>query len=153
MNYAPTRQGGRREYQKSGFHKRKRRINRRGLDGIDARTVEGRDALRWRDNEIRDLGGADNVSTAKAGLVDVATGERYLWRSGWAFIMQEQGGSKINKRKKAFYPIVKDVLDIGEKLARHLKDIGLERQAKTISLEQYVAEKYGNRADGESGAE
>jgi len=36
----------------------------------------------------------------------VAVGECYLWRSGWAFIM-EQRGNVVNKRKRSFYPGVK----------------------------------------------
>ena len=123
---------------KHGLHKRIRNIKRRGLEAIDARTLEGRDALTFRENALADLGGKD-ISTTKKAVLDVAVGERFIWRSGWAFIMRD-GGEKsiINKRKRAFYPIIKDVLAVGDSLTRHLKELGLERLQKTLSLQDLL---------------
>jgi hypothetical protein len=122
-----------REYRKSGFYKRKRRVNLRGLDGMDARTVEGRDVLKFRDDSIDQLGGQD-LSPTKKALLDVAVGERYLWRSGWAYIMQ-LGDKLVNKRKRAFPPVVKDTLLIGESLKKSLQTLGLERVARQVTLQ------------------
>ena len=136
MTEAATPRKARRDYRKSGFYKRTRRIKQRGLDGIDARTVEGRDALSFRDNAIADLGGKD-ITTTKKALLDVAVGERYLWRSGWAFIMAD-GGNVINKRRRAFYPAVRDIIMVGEALTRHLKDLGLQRVIKPLTLDDIL---------------
>jgi len=136
MSDAATTPKSRREYHKSGYYKRKRKVNKRGLDGMDARTVEGRDALTFRADAIADLGGQD-IATTKKAVLDVAVGERYLWRSGWAFIM-EQGGNVVNKRKRSFYPVVKDILAVGESLTKHMKDLGLERVTKTLTLAELL---------------
>ena len=148
MTTAPPQQKPRREYHKSGYYKRKRKVNKRGLDGMDARTIEGRDALAFRDDALADLGGKD-IATTKKAVLDVAVGERYLWRSGWAFIM-EQGGNVVNKRKRSFFPVVKDILAVGESLTKHMKDLGLERvPVPTETLESYIAKTYGNRDESD----
>ena len=139
MSTAPTTQKAPRSYQKHGLNKRKRAIKKRGIDGIDARTAEGKDALKFRDRAISDLGG-DQIPTLKKSIVEVATGERYLWRCGWTFILNELKGNPINKRKKCFYTVAKDVLALGESLIRHAKDAGVERVAKTTDLASRLRE-------------
>lgn len=143
---APTEQKRPREYLKSGFYKRKRKVKQRGLDGIDARTVEGRDALRFRDKSLEGLGG--DITEMKRGYLDIVVGERYLWRSGWAFII-EQGDGVINKRRRGFIPMVKDVIKIGESLGKHLETLGLEPVPKRV---QTLAEIFAEEAEAAESA-
>jgi hypothetical protein len=42
------------------------------------------------------------------------------------------------KRKRAFYPVVKDILAVGESLTKHLKDLGLDRKAREIGLDEMI---------------
>ena len=117
---------------KHGLNKKKRAIKKRGIDAIDGRTIEGRDALKFRADAIRDAGGKDQITAVKMGAIDVTTCDRYMWRSGLAYILTELG-SVVNKRKKAFYQIVKDVSAMGDQYMRHGKEIGYGRQAEDVT--------------------
>src|SRR5262245_12568755 len=101
MNTAEPGEERGRGYKKRGLYKRMQDAKRRGIDAIDARTAEGKDALKFRDNVIDQNGGEDLVDTMK-GIIDVATVNRWLWRSGTTYMLTELP-SPINKRKKCFH--------------------------------------------------
>jgi hypothetical protein len=58
MTSAPRAQKAPRDYQKHGDNHRQRRLKARGLAAIDARSVEGREALAWYDAALTSKGGA-----------------------------------------------------------------------------------------------
>ena len=53
----------------------------------------------------------------------------------------------INSRKKTIVSVVQQRQTIADGLRAVLKDLGIKRAAKEISLQDYVKEKYGNGQD------
>jgi hypothetical protein len=141
-----------RQYRKSGYYRTLKRLRGRGISGIDRRTGPGKDALSFRDEAVIDLGGNSNLTSTKKALLDIATMERYLFRFGVEYILSLN--APVNKRKRAFFPIVKDIVSLGDSLTRHLVVLGLERvlpPPKTLS--DYLDEIQEEEASSATGSD
>ena len=146
MSDTATQQKPKRQYRKSGYYRTLKRLRGRGINGIDKRTGPGKDALSFRDEAVTDFGGDSNLTSTKKALLDIATMERYLFRFGVEYILSLD--APVNKRKRAFFPIVRDIVSLGDSLARHLVVLGLERVPRPAkTLEQFEAEIEAERAN------
>ena len=122
-----------------GFYSRQRQLKRRGSHAIDRRTVEGKFLATWREAYEQDLGGPENISTARGTLLDLAEGDFLQVIEADAYI--ETAGS-INKRRRSFHPIVGQRNAAAERLSRRLVQIGLDRvEAKPPSLAEFLAQR------------
>ena len=113
------------------------RLKLKGLNAIDRRTITGRSLIAWRDELLAALGGPGNVSPQKTALVDLAARTRALIDHADAFLLGEP--SILNRRKKAFLPIVAQRQSLCDSLARLLGQLGLERVPRAIKpLAEYI---------------
>jgi len=128
---------------KHGLNTLKRAVNTLGNRVIDRRTVTGRALAKWRKDLIQDLGG--DVSTQQAAVIDLAVKSKLLLDSIDVWLLTQE--TLVNKRKKSVIPAVMQRQQLADGLARYLAQLGLERKTKQVSLEQYLAEEYGNGQD------
>src|SRR6266481_1001122 len=123
-----------------GLNRAMTRIKLRGLEAIDHRTAPARALLAWREQLITDLGGLDALSAQKLALVNLAATTRALIDHADNWLLSQP--SIINKRRKAFVPIVAQRQALCDGLSHLLGQLGLERQQKPIkSLQQHIAER------------
>jgi hypothetical protein len=121
---------------RTGLNALKARVKVRGLSAIDLRTLAARALVQWREALIRDLGGADSISTQRMTLIELATRTRLFIDHVDAFLLEQS--SLVNKSKRAIYPIVAQRQQLVDSLARLLSQLGLDRQAKPVEdLETY----------------
>ena len=139
-NRATSVQKRKREYRMHGLTVLKRAVNGLGNRLIDRRTVTGRALAKWRADLIADLGG--DVSTQQAAIIDLLVKSKLLLDSLDVWLLTQP--TLINKRKKSIIPAVMQRQQLADGLARYLAQLGLERKTKQVSLEEYLAEQYGN---------
>jgi hypothetical protein len=129
-----------------GLNAVKNRIAIKGLKLVDRRFGPAKELFAWQAELVRDLGGAETISTQKRALVEMATRTRLYINHVDAFLLSQP--SLINKRKRAIIPILRERQSLVESLARLLSQLGLEREAKRIpSLAEHIAETYGDEKD------
>ncbi len=139
-----TEQNGQARGSKHGLYALKRRLQVRGLEGIDKRSGAGRALAEWRRELLADLGGADALSAQQRAVVDVAAQKRLLVDSVGAWLLEHP--KLVNGRRRALYPVVLQWAQLAESLVRDMSTLGLERRkAPGPTLEQYLAEKYPAR--------
>jgi hypothetical protein len=102
-----------------------------GSRTIDRRTRVGRALAGWCADLARDLGGADQLSTAQRALIEQAATTRLILDSidGWL----AQQPSLIDRRKRALLPVVRERQSLADALVRYLSTLGLERRAKDVT--------------------
>jgi hypothetical protein len=104
---------------------------------LDARTTAVRSVNEWRAQIITDLGGLENIPAAKLVLVEMASRTRVLVDHADAFLLGQP--SIINRRRKAFIPLVQQRQALCDSLARLCAQIGLARVPKPIkSLHEHL---------------
>jgi hypothetical protein len=116
------------------------RIKLRGLDGIDHRTSAARALLQWREQVISDCGGLESLSATKLALIDAASRTKALLDHADSFLIAER--SVINRKQKAFIPLVAQRQSLCDSLCRTLVLLGLQRVPKAIpSLREYIEQR------------
>lgn len=121
------------------------RIKLRGLDAIDRRTGPARALLQWREQVISDCGGLESLSATKLALIDAACRTRALLDHADAFLVGES--SIVNKRRKAFIPLVAQRQTLCDSLARLLGQLGLSRVPKPVkSLADHLRDMEAEKA-------
>jgi hypothetical protein len=132
--------------QTHGLTALKRVVSAKGIDGLDARTTAVRSVNEWRAQIIADLGGLENIPAAKLVLVEMACRTRVLVDHADVFLLGQ--ASIINRRKKAFIPLVAQRQSLCDSLARLCAQIGLARVPKPIkSLQEHLRDMEAAKAD------
>jgi hypothetical protein len=127
-------------YQKSGIYAARAAILNNGSKPIDKRTQAGRSIQEWKAAIISDLGGEEELTTAKQAIVDLAVKNMLLIGIIDKFVFQEQ--AVVNKRSRSLFPIINQRQALADSLIRYLTTLGLERVAKRVpALSEYLAEK------------
>jgi hypothetical protein len=130
-----------RTYSKHGLYSLKRAICGLDMGKLDRRYKVFRVLAEWRSGLIRDLGGAENLSTQQVAIVDLAARSKLLLDSVDAWLLAQP--SLINARKKAVLPVLRERQQLLDSLARILGQLGLERRAKPVpALAEYMEAKY-----------
>jgi len=142
MKQAATAQKGRREYRKTGLFKLRRALIDLGSRAIDKRSSVGVALKRWRSELIADLGGEDSLSQQQLTLIEMAARSKIMLDSVDNWILGQP--TLINARRKSLFYVVQQRQTIAEGLRSVLKDLGLKRVEKELSLQDYVREQYGN---------
>lgn len=137
-----------RPYRKSGLHAAKAALSKRGLSALDGRSAIARAVRAWWAAVASDLGGEAELSQQQRTLLDVAAQDVVLLQVADSWL-QEHAGSVVNKRRRAFVPLVEQRLRVAAHLAGLLKDLGLERKAKPVPT---LAEYLQTRSYGSTGA-
>jgi hypothetical protein len=129
-----------RSYQKSGLYAAKKELFNHGSKPIDKRTQAGRSIQEWKAAIISDLGGEEELTTAKQAIVDLAVKNMLLLGIIDQFVFREQ--AVVNKRNRSLFPIISQRQALADSLIRYLTTLGLERVAKRVPvLSEYLAEK------------
>ena len=111
----------------------------RGRKVIDTRTRVGKALMAWRGELVRDLGGAEQLSTQQLALVDICMRTKLLLDSVDAWLLRQP--SIIDKRRRQLFPVVQQRTALADALARYLGSLGLARVAKQMPrLSDYLKE-------------
>jgi hypothetical protein len=132
-----------RTYSKHGLTVLKRGVLKLGGRVLDMRTTVGKALTDWRGELLRDLGGAEAVTTQQLAIVDLAVKTKLILDSidAWCFAQP----TLINRRRRSVLPVVRERQQLADSLAKYMNMLGLERRTKPIqSLGDYVASRYSN---------
>lgn len=128
MSGTPTEQKRPRAYRWHGDRLRKRRISQRGLNAIDGRSVEGREALAWRDAVLKAKGGHACPYAIKVAIA-LATFD--LWRllclQAWLIADANARGTIINRRKRELPNVHAQYDQIDARLMRRIETLDLSK--------------------------
>jgi hypothetical protein len=102
----------------------------RGRKVIDKRTKLGRELMRWRDQILTDLGGAEQLSTQQICIVDICVRQKMLLDSLDSWLLRLP--SIVDKRRRQLIPAVGQRQVLADGLARYLGTLGLARVAKQV---------------------
>jgi hypothetical protein len=138
------RKGSKRGYSQHGLVTLRKSLKR--AKRIDRRTRVGKALAQWRNEVVRDLGGAAALSAAQLALIDQAARTKLLLDSVDTWLLQQP--TIVNKRSKSVMPVVRDRLALCDSLLRHLDKLGLDRRATDVpDLATYLR----NRAKATTG--
>jgi hypothetical protein len=113
---------------------------------LDMRFRLGKALVRWRLDLVQDLGGEDQISTQQAALIELAVRSKLMLDTIDNWILSQD--SLVNKSKKTLLPVVVQRQQLADGLARYLKDLGLQRRAKTLTLNEILAKDDDTSANG-----
>lgn len=119
-----------------GLSLMKRALKVHGARALDRRTRVSKALDQWRDQLISDLGGAEQISTQQRAIINVAVKTKLLLDSVDAWLLQQP--SLINLRKRAVHPAILQRQQLADSLIRAMVQLGLERKAKVLSLNDYL---------------
>ncbi len=119
-----------------GLSLMKRALKEHGARALDRRTRVSKALDQWRDQLISDLGGAEQISTQQRAIINVAVKTKLLLDSVDAWLLQQP--SLINLRKRAVHPAILQRQQLADSLIRAMVQLGLERKAKVLSLNDYL---------------
>jgi hypothetical protein len=117
------------------------KLRLRGLDALDQRTEVARAVREWEREVCDDLGGRENLSTAKLALVRQAALTKLILDSGWAWLLTQEA---IFGRSEDVLAWCQYLGRLGDRFAALLVKLGLERrqrEAPRMSLEDYITQK------------
>jgi len=112
------------------------------------KTALGRALRDWRDALVTDLGGADAVTTQQAALIEMAVRTKLMADSVDAYVLGMP--SLVNKQKRCLHPVVRERATLVNQLQAILRDLGLERKAKSLDLAEQFAALHAS-AEGPTG--
>jgi hypothetical protein len=139
---APLRKS-RRAYRKSGFHGTSTALSRSGLSALDGRSALARSVRDWKAAVAEDLGGEAVLSQAQRTLLEAAAVDVVLLNVADTWL-RENASSVVNKRKRAFVPLVEQRLRVATHLAGLLETLGLKRVVRDVPrLSEYLASRAG----------
>jgi hypothetical protein len=107
---------------------------------IDQRTVAGKAIATWKADYITDLGGIENVSTAKLAALEEAGVTKFILAIVNAWII-ENADRIVSGRTRGVAAVVQQRNALVATLRGLLESLGLEREARRASLADYLASK------------
>jgi hypothetical protein len=131
-----------REYRKTGLFTLRRALIDLGSRAIDGRSSVGVALRKWKADLVRDLGGEDSISTQQQTLIELAARSKIMLDSVDNWILAQP--TLVNARKKTILSVVQQRQVIADGLIRIMKDLGLERRSKEVTLKDYLSDKYGD---------
>ena len=130
-----------REYRKSGLFTLRRQLIDLGSRAIDGRSSVGVALRRWKAELINDLGGKGSLSIQQETLIELAARSKIMLDSVDNWILAQP--TLINSRKKTILSVVQQRQVIADGFTRIMKDLGLERRSREVTLNEYVQRQYG----------
>jgi hypothetical protein len=118
-------------------------MQRFGDHVIDGRSRVAHALDEFRDDLIRDLGGAEAISQQQRVIVDLVVRTHLMVQSLDNYLLTL--GSLVNRRKRALWPVVRERTALADSLAKHLAMLGLEKkQPPEKKLHEYIADPVGD---------
>ena len=140
MTDAPPAQKSPRQYQKHGDSYRERRLRTRGLAAIDARSVEGREALAWRDAAVKAKVGPACPYLVK---VEINLACYDLWRllSLQTYLIADANrrSTIVNKRRRELPTVHSQYDQIDARFMRRVESLELDK-APVMDLARRLAQ-------------
>jgi hypothetical protein len=131
-----------------GYWAAKRALQQFGTHVIDGRSRVARVLDQFRDELLRDLGGAEAVSQQERVIVDLAVRTHLLVTSIDNYLLSL--GSLVNRRKRALWPVVRERTALADSLAKYMAMLGLEKkQPPEKKLSEYIHEPVGEETHAE----
>jgi hypothetical protein len=130
-------------HQSHGLKVLKRAVQALGSRAVDKRTTVGKALAAWRAELLIDLGGLENVSTAKLALVEEAVLTKFLLSSINAWMLAQK--SLVSGRNRGVLPVVRDRGQLVSTLKGLLEALGLERRSKQVSTLQDIVAEYASK--------
>ncbi len=132
-----------------GLYAAQRFVSEYGYRALDQRTAVAKELTNWKAQLLEDLGGLENVSTARLELVNLA-GTTRLLLSGldiWlANRVAREGPEAVAAVALKAPSILKARGGMVRELHRLLSEIGLEkREPEGHDLTHYIEQRYGGR--------
>jgi hypothetical protein len=128
-----------RGYSKHNLTPTIRKIQAKGLKALDQRSALALAMKKLRGELTTDLGGEESLSAQQKKLIDESIKKVVLLDSIDTWLFQQP--AILNKRTKSLFPIVTQRMVIADSLMRVLKELGLTKVAKQISLQDYLNNK------------
>jgi hypothetical protein len=126
----------------------KSRIMLRGLAVVDTRTRAARDVLNWRRGLIADLGGASELTAARAALVEIAVRSKLYLDHVDAYLLERS--TLLGRKSRRVLPLVEQRRRMADSLTKTLVALGLDRRGPSrvlTPLEAWQAESPDDGAD------
>lgn len=131
-----------RTYTRHGVHRVMKAVRAQGLDGIDKRSGAWKAVERFRDALLEDLGGAGNVSTQQAALVDLASRCWLYLNHIDGFLMTQDRLIVGRGRKQTVLPVLQQRQGIATHFESLMGRLGIQRTPKPLpSLASYLESK------------
>jgi hypothetical protein len=108
----------------------------------------------YRNDLVSDAGGETAITQAQRSLIGVIVGSQLIVATIDQYLMQlAQREGLINRQKRQLHRIVEQRMQMANGLVMQLDKLGLGKRVKPrMSLDEYVAQKYGN-GNGDAPAE
>ncbi len=134
-NYASRQEHGLtnviKPYRARGYDRRKK---------IDRRYREGRQAEKFKADLISDAGGIESMTALKKAAAEILTAKFHRLLRAYGWLYRQPQPPLINSRKKALYPIVRDIDLLEDSFFRSAKESGFERVVRQLSLAELLVQ-------------
>jgi hypothetical protein len=123
-----------------------RAVRTLGDRAIDPASPIGRALQAWRSDLLRDLGGAESVTTQQVAVVDVAVRTKLILDSVDTWLLARP--TLVHHRTRSLLPVVVQRMRVARGFLQALQLLGLERRGpKTVSLGEYLSQYQPPAAD------
>ena len=152
QKHAPNGKG---PYQRHGLTHAMHAVRRLSADAIDGRSRVAKAAQAFRESLLFDLGGEKALSTQELTIVDLAVNDVILLGLIDGFVygnadLENPLQNVLSKKHRRLYPIIEQRSGIANALTAKLAKLGIERRVQPVDLDEYTAEKYGQKAGAAS---
>jgi hypothetical protein len=140
---ASLKQKSRGPYQLHGIHARDRALRRHGLDAIDTRSAEGRDAMAWHNAVLETKGGKACPHTVRVEI-RLATFDllQILYVQSWIIIDANRRGTVVNRRRRELSRIHEQLDTINARFMRRCEALNLAKaQPMDLARRLQLAQK------------
>ena len=121
--------GPKRPYSRAGVSSMKNAIRVLGRRTIDMRTATGKWLTARCEEYARDLGGDEALSQQQRTVIRLVVFDELVLQSGQAWLMRQD--ALVSARRRAFLPVVRELTQLGESIARKLSLLGLGPRRET----------------------
>jgi hypothetical protein len=106
------------------------RVNARGMQAVDRRSVAYRAAREWRNEMLASLGGEENLSAQRRTILDLASRTKLFLDHADAYLLSQ--ASLVNKRSKSLIRLIEQRQRLADSFLKHLQALGLDRVPKPV---------------------
>jgi hypothetical protein len=132
---------------KHGLGGLKQALKVRGMNALDRRTSPVRLMKAFRSELLVSLGGEEALSAQEMTLVEMVVRTKLLLDHCDSFLLGLP--SVINRKRKTFFPLVRERMQLQDSLARLLGQLGVARRQKPVpSLAEYLASRDEQHHEG-----
>lgn len=135
-----------RRYTKHGFAASNKIVSTLGYKSVDGRSALAIELKQERRELIAALGGPSEISPQEMAIIDMIAMKRIRRKpiQEWALLNRD---ALFNRRNKCLAPIALQLEQLEESEVRLLKELGLKRKPKVVSLSDYLTNGKASKAE------